>query len=94
LVKQTQFIRFAFLAASIDYQIVGPELPPASFSSNVFGTTMVSLTGGNPVNSAVGALRGVRTASGSDPINANFRDDPIATAPGSDTKAARLCDDK
>ena len=24
----------------------------------------------------------------------NLRDDPIATAPGSDTKAARLCDDK
>jgi len=37
-------------------QIVGPELPPASFSSNWFGTTMVSLTGGNPVNSDVGHL--------------------------------------
>jgi len=42
------------------------------------------------VNSTVGALRGVRTGSASDPIKANFRDDPIATAPGSDTKAARL----
>ena len=37
-------------------QIVGPELPPASFSSNAFGTTIVSLTGGNPVNSTVGRL--------------------------------------
>jgi hypothetical protein len=38
-------------------QIVGPELPPASFSANGFGSTMVSLTGGNPVNSTVGRLR-------------------------------------
>jgi hypothetical protein len=30
--------------------IVEPELPAASFSSNGFGTTMGSLTGGNPVN--------------------------------------------
>ena len=34
-------------------QIVGPELPPASFSENGFGTTIVSLTGGNSVNSDV-----------------------------------------
>jgi hypothetical protein len=34
-------------------QIVGPELPPASFAANGFGSTMVSLTGGNPVNSTV-----------------------------------------
>jgi hypothetical protein len=33
--------------------VVGPELPPASFSSNVYGSTMVSLTGGDPVNSTV-----------------------------------------
>jgi hypothetical protein len=39
-------------------QIVGPELPPASLSSNGSGTTMVSLTGGNPVNSAVMTLAG------------------------------------
>ena len=35
-------------------QVVGPELPPASFSSSVFGSTMISLIGGNPVNSSVG----------------------------------------
>jgi len=46
------------------------------------------------VNSAVRALRGLRTGSASDPIKANFRDDPIATAPGSDMKAARLVDSK
>ena len=34
----------------------GPELPPASFSANGFGSTMVSLTGGNPVNSDVRRL--------------------------------------
>jgi len=28
---------------------IAPELPPASFLLNVFGSTMVSLIGGNPV---------------------------------------------
>jgi len=34
-----------------EQQIVGPEFPPASFSFNVFGSTMMSLIDGNPVNS-------------------------------------------
>jgi hypothetical protein len=47
------------------------------------------------VNSTVRAHRCVRTASGSDPIiNSSCVFDPIATAPGSDTKAARLRSDK
>ena len=33
-------------------------------------------------------VRGVRTASGSDPIKTNVRADPVATAPGSDTETA------
>ena len=33
---------------------VGPELPPASFSASGFGTTMVSLTGGNPSTPPLG----------------------------------------
>ena len=35
-------------------QLVEPELPPVSFSSNAFGSTMGSSAGGKPVNSAVG----------------------------------------
>ena len=31
-----------------------------------------------------GALRGVRTESGSEPIKTNVRADPVAVAPGSD----------
>src|SRR5204862_2822517 len=40
-----------------------PELPPASFSANGFGTTMVSLTGGNPVNSGVRQLSSRRRSN-------------------------------
>jgi len=36
------------------------------------------------VNSDVGRIA-IRTASGSDPIKTQVRDDPIATAPASDT---------
>jgi hypothetical protein len=44
--------------------MVGPQLPPASFSSNLFGTTMVSLTGGNTVNSGRSAL--INSGGGAD----------------------------
>ena len=58
-------LRNAWVDNNAAQQLVGPELPPASFSSNVFGTTMASLTGGNPVNSDVGGLRSrVADASG------------------------------
>jgi hypothetical protein len=40
------------------------------------------------------SLRFYGTGSGSDPIKTNVRADPVATAPGSDTEAARLCDSK
>lgn len=40
--------RWMPLAACVESaKLVGPALPSASFPSNWFGTTMISLTGGN-----------------------------------------------
>jgi hypothetical protein len=69
-------------------QIVGPERRLRALHHHWSGEAC--LISRRPVNSTVRAHRGVRTASGSDPIiNSTCVFDPIATAPGSDTTTRR-----